>query len=125
MNSHSQAQHAYAATSAPTRTARGTEYSVVARITHRLRSAEMKGPGGFAALAEALHDNKRLWNIFAVDVADAANPLPRELKARIFYLAEFTHHHTRKVLAREASVEPLLDINTAILRGLRGGAAKT
>jgi flagellar protein FlaF len=73
-------------------------------------------------LAEALYDNRKLWGIFATDVADPGNPLPKDLKARLFYLAEFTNHHTSKVLAREASVEPLIDINTAILRGLRSGA---
>ncbi len=123
MNAQSQAQRAYSAASAPTRTLRGTEYEAVARITHRLRSAQARGADGFEALVHALHDNKKLWSIFAVDVADAGNPLPSELKARLFYLAEFTHHHTSKVLARQASVAPLLEINTAILRGLRTGAA--
>ncbi|SFT96306.1 flagellar protein FlaF [Sedimentitalea nanhaiensis] len=77
------------------------------------------GPAGFTSLAEALHDNRKLWNIFAIDVADPGNSLPKDLKARLFYLAEFTNHHTSKVLARQASVEPLLEVNTAIMRGLR------
>lgn len=123
MNAHSQAQRAYSAASAPTRTPRNMEYEAVARITHRIRSADQKGSEGFSALVEALYDNKKLWNIFAVDVADAANQLPEQLKAQVFYLAEFTQLHTSKVLAREATVEPLLEINTAILRGLRSGAA--
>jgi len=123
VNATIQAHRAYSAVSAPTRTPRGTEYEVIARITHRIRSANAKGAGGFVSLVEALYDNRKLWNIFAVDVADPKNPLPQELKARIFYLAEFTSFHTSKVLAREADVEPLLDINTAILHGLRSGAA--
>lgn len=120
MNALSQAHRAYSAVSAPTRTARGTEYEAVARITKRMRAANDQGATGFNALAQALHENRQLWNIFAVDVADPANSLPKELKARIFYLAEFTSHHTSKVLSRQATVDPLLDINTAILRGLRG-----
>ena len=123
MNAYSRAQRAYSAASAPTRTHRGTEYEAVARITHRMQSAAEKGPAGFVALVEALHDNKKLWNIFAIDVADANNTLPNDLKARIFYLAEFTHHHTSRVLAREVSVRALLDINKSVLRGLRGEAA--
>lgn len=121
MNALSQAQRAYSAASAPTRTARGIEYEAVARITARIRSAHQEGPSGFSALAEALHANRKLWNIFATDVADPGNPLPKDLKARLFYLAEFTSHHTSKVLARKATAEPLLEVNTAILRGLRGG----
>lgn len=99
------------------------EYEAVARITARLRSADQQGNQGFSALAEALYENNRLWNIFAVDVADADNQLPKELKAQVFYLAEFTQQHTSKVLARQATVAPLLEVNTAILRGLRSGAA--
>jgi len=121
VNALSQAQRAYSDASTPTRTDKRVEYEAVARITHRLRTAAQQGPGGFAALVEALHDNRKLWNIFAVDVADTANPLPKELRARLFYLAEFTIQHTSKVLAQKATVTPLLEINTAILRGLRGG----
>ncbi len=121
MNALSQAHRAYSAASAPTRTTRGTEYEAIARITTRIRAAEAKGTAGFAALAEALNDNRKIWTIFAIDVADKGNALPSELKARILYLAEFTNHHTSKVLARQANSEPLLEINTAILRGLRGG----
>lgn len=123
MNAVSRAQQAYAATAVPTRTDKSVEYDAVARITRRLRTAAQQGPAGFAELVEALHDNQRLWTIFAADVADAGNPLPRDLKARLFYLAEFTSHHTKRVLSREAGVDPLVDINTAVLRGLRNEAA--
>lgn len=122
MHPLSQAQRAYSAASAPTRTSKSVEYDAVARITHRLRSAAAS-PNGFANLAEALRDNGKLWTLFAAEVADRANPLPADLKARLFYLAEFTLQHTRKVLSGKASVEPLLDVNTAVMRGLRGGNA--
>jgi flagellar protein FlaF len=118
-----QAQRAYSAASAHTRTPRNLEYDAVARITHRLKSADKKGGEEFPTLVEALHENRKMWNIFAADVADTANKLPQELKAKIFYLAEFTSQHTSKVLARQANVAPLLEINTAILHGLRSGAA--
>ena len=87
-----------------------------------MRAAHDNGSAGFAALTEALHANRKLWKIFAIDVADPGNKLPKDLKARLFYLAEFTSHHTSKVLARQATAEPLLEINTAILRGLRSEA---
>lgn len=123
MNALSQARQAYSASLSPSRTPRGTEYEAVARITHRLRSASQMGADGFVALAEALHDNNRMWRLFATDVADPENALPGELRARLFYLAEFTRHHTSKVLARQESVDPLLEVNAAILAGLRNGAA--
>ncbi len=112
-------QHwAYSDTAAPVRTGRGLEYDVLARITRRISEADRRGH--FPDLVAALHDNSRLWTVFATQVADRDNGLPRDLRARIFYLARFTHHHTPKVLSGAASVAPLVEINTAVMRGLRG-----
>lgn len=118
------ALRAYAEAAAPTRTPRGTEYDVMARITHRLIAAARKGRAGFAELSRAIHDNRQMWTILATDVADSKNALPAELRARVFYLAEFTQTHSSKVLKREATVAPLIEINSAVMRGLRqdGGA---
>ncbi|KAE9622788.1 flagellar biosynthesis regulator FlaF, partial [Parasedimentitalea maritima] len=77
---------------------------------------------GFNTLAAALTDNRRLWTIFMADIASPSNKLPQELKEHLVYLTEFTRQHTSKVLARQADVKPLVDINTAIMRGLRSGA---
>ena len=82
-------------------------------------------PPRSGALARAIHDNRSLWTALAADVAIETNPLPRPLRAQIFYLSEFTAQHSRKVLAGDASVDVLIDINTAVMRGLRGeGAAQ-
>ncbi|MGR3712000.1 MAG: flagellar biosynthesis regulator FlaF [Shimia sp.] len=115
------AERAYSQANAPTKTPRKMEYDVIARITHRLKDAAQQGKLGFAALAEAIHENRSLWTYLAVSVADDDNELPQQLRAQIFYLAEFTRQHSSKVLKGEASVRPLLEVNTAILRGLRGG----
>lgn len=119
MNATLQAQRGYSAISTTTGTAKSIEYEVIAKITRRMQKAASEGKSGFPALVAALHDNKKLWNLFAIDLADPGNKYPSELKARLFYLAEFTNHHTSKVLAREDSADPLLDINMSILRGLR------
>lgn len=116
----STARAAYAAPGAPTRTLRGTEYEAVARITQRLKDAAARADADFPALAAALVDNTRLWMAFAADVADEGNALPRPLRGQIFWLFDFTDRHTRKVLAGEAKPDILVDINLAILRGLRG-----
>lgn len=113
------ARAAYASPAAPTRTARSIEYDAFARVTHRLRIAIVSEHGSFAALARALHDNRGLWTTLAADVADADNGLPQALRAQIFYLAEFTGRHSSKVLAGQADAEVLVEINTAIMRGLR------
>lgn len=124
MNAAQLARTAYSPSRAGTMTERGTEYAVFARITHDLKSATDRGRPGFAALAAALHENRRLWRILAIDVADAANALPDDLRARIFYLAEFTDQHTRKILNGQDSAEALIEINTSVMRGLRANPGK-
>ncbi len=123
MNALELAQTAYGTAAAPTRTDRGAEYEVIARITRRMKAAADEGRRGFPALAAALHDNLQLWTIFAADVAAPDNRLPADLRARIFYLFEFTQQHTPKVMASGdgADAAVLVDINTAVMRGLRGG----
>jgi flagellar protein FlaF len=113
------ARTAYASSANPIRTPRGTEYEAFARITARLKAAGTAGSAGFAALVQALHDNRSLWTLLAADVAEADNGLTPDLRARIFYLAEFTFQHTSKVLAGEAGAEVLVEINSAVMGGLR------
>lgn len=118
MNASQLAQAAYAPTAAPIRTDRGTEYQAFAQITARIRAAHQKGRSGFGDLVLALHENRRLWTLLASDVASQNNTLPERLRAQIFYLAEFTQAHTSKVLAKTASPLALVEINTAMMRGL-------
>lgn len=118
MNATQLAQTAYRNQAQTIRTERGLEYDAFARITHHLGLAAAKGREDIHNLAAALHDNRRLWTILATDVADPENPLPQELRARIVYLAQFSHHHSTMVLNGDASIQPLIDINTAMMRGL-------
>jgi flagellar biosynthesis activator protein FlaF len=119
VNALNMAKTAYATNKAPIRTPRGTEYEAFARVTHRLKAAADKGDFGFADLAQALHLNRRLWTLLAADVAEKDNALPQDLRARIFYLSEFTTQHSRKVLRGEDTVDALIEINMAVMRGLR------
>ncbi len=117
MNAVALAKTAYNTSSrAPLRTSRGTEYDAFAKVTHQLGRAQT---ASFADLAAALHENRRLWTLLAADVAEVGNGLPDDLRARIFYLAEFTADHSRKVLSGEEEVSILIEINTAVMRGLR------
>ena len=122
MNALLKAKSAYSAAKAPTRTAKNFEYEVIARITRRMITSAQQGSDGFQDLVAALNDNRKLWSIFTVDLASKGNPYPDELKLSLLELAEFTRQHTSKVLQRKANVRPLVEINTAIMRGLRSGA---
>ena len=124
MNAYDMAQRAYSAHAAPIRTARGTEYDAISRVTRDLAAASVAVPLDHGALAAALHQNRRLWTLLAANVADGSNLLPASLRARIFYLAEFTEVHTRRVLRGTADSSALVDVNMAVMRGLSDGGAR-
>lgn len=123
MNVIQQARQAYAPANSPLRTGRSAELQAFSDATAGMRRASGNGPFDMPAIAAALHSNRRLWTLLAAEVADADNALPRALRAQIFYLAEFTMQHSAKVLRGEASIEPLIDINVAVMRGLAGPSA--
>ncbi len=114
------ARTAYARSRPTIRTDRQTEYDAFARITRQLQQAADGDAAAFPRLAAAIHDNRRLWTILAIDVAHPDNRLPEDLKSRILTLAQFTHRHGAKVLEGQASPDILIEINTAIMAGLRG-----
>ncbi len=114
------ARSAYARPEAPARTSRSVEYDLLARTTQRMSHSWGLRKDDFPAFVEALADNLRLWSTLAVDVAQPENGLPSALRAQLFYLYQFTTEHSRAVLKGAASVEVLVDINTAVMRGLRG-----
>jgi flagellar protein FlaF len=112
------ARTAYATPGTPARSPRRIEYDLFAQVTQRLKAAQ--SADNFANLTAALYDNEKMWLVLATDVAEPGNGLPESLRARLFYLYEFTAQHSRKVREGTASAEVLIDINTAIMRGLRG-----
>ena len=118
MNATEQARQAYAPAHSPIRSNRSIEYQAFSDIVGRMQEAAAAGRPGFRDLVHALADNRRLWTILATDVADSGNSLPQDLRAQIFYLAEFTDLHTSKVLRGDVGPEALIEINTAVMRGL-------
>jgi flagellar biosynthesis activator protein FlaF len=118
VDTFSQARTAYGGPSAATRTPRAIEYEAFARVTHRISAAAARGRAGFPDLAAALHDNRSLWALLAAMVADPGNELPDTLRAGLFNLAGFTQRHSAAVLAGTANAEVLVEINTAVMRGL-------
>lgn len=124
MNVQSIAESGYMQHAASTKSERRTEYDVLARVTHRLRKAAKNAKRDFPTFVSALNDNRELWRAFSLDVVHKNNKLPQELKARIFYLAEFTDAQTKKILSEKASVLPLLEINVAVMRGLSSEGGK-
>ena len=118
MNAVDMAKRAYGANATPVRTPRNTEYAVYARITKRIQSASSARSEDFIAHAHALHENRRHWPTLVVDDADKNNGLPDALRALIVYLQKFVNLHSGKVLRGKASSAPIVEINTAVMRGL-------
>lgn len=100
------------------RTDRDNEYTVVSRVTRLLQNALDSGDD--LAAIRATHANNELWIALAADLASPGNALPDELKAGLISLAMFSIRHGHKVLAENASIDPLIDINMQIMKGLRG-----
>jgi flagellar protein FlaF len=119
VNAQLLAQKAYAPTAPQVRSDRSIEHSVFSKATYRLRETEHNAKTNYPAFVTALYENQKLWTLVAMDVADGDNQLTQELRAQIFYLAEFTAVHTAKVLRNEATAAPLIEVNTSIMRGLR------
>jgi flagellar protein FlaF len=116
------AQRAYAPASPATHTARDVEYHAFAYVTGLMASAKdgKDQPGGFGKLAEAMFENVRLWLTLAADAASEANQLANQTRAQILGLANFARTHMDRVLNGEAEVDALIEINVAIMKGLRG-----
>ncbi len=119
MSANALTQNAYGDATRAIGTPRNVEYQVFSQITGRLNRASAEG-GPFSELAQALHENLRLWTVIVTDVTSAENGLPVALRGQLADLSKFTRSHTQKVLRQEADAAVLIEINTAVMRGLRG-----
>ena len=120
MTTNRSAHTAYDGAITSERPARQVEYEVFARVTRQMKQAASASPKDASGFTRAVHDNMRLWRVLSSDVAKPENALPPELRARLCYLGEFTRLHSRKALKGAADLSALIDINTAVMRGLRG-----
>jgi len=119
MTPHAGQHNAYGAATRAMGTPRTIEYQIFSQVTGQITRA-MREDRPFAELAEALNANQRLWTALTCDLAAAGNALPPQLKGQLVGLARFTQQHTARVLRREAEPDVLVEINTAVMRGLRG-----
>lgn len=120
LSSATAARSGYANAGAPTRSARDTEYALFAQVTSRMKAVDEKDKRAFVQLADAVRENQRLWGLLADDLSLETNGLPAELRAKLISLSVFIFQHSMVVLRGESSIGVLIDINTAVMRGLRG-----
>ena len=125
MSSASLAGNAYKSTTKATATPRNVEIQALSRLNGDLGMTEKKKSQDFPAYVKALSNNLKFWSIIGADAASSGSPLPAQLKAQLFYLYEFTQDHTLKIIRgdKTLTVDPLVEINTNVLNGLKGSPA--
>ncbi|MBM3570446.1 MAG: flagellar biosynthesis regulator FlaF [Alphaproteobacteria bacterium] len=106
----------YAATQTATENPRDTEYRLFARVTNALLNNQDANTTGYI---QAIDWNRRLWLTLQADLASEENKLPKELKAQLISLLIWVDKHSRKAMRGEETVAPLIEVNRAIMEGLR------
>ena len=76
------------------RTDRDNEYDAFARVTRRLKVADVAGRGAVAC--EAVHMNTQLWSALATDLALPDNALPDALKAQLLKYRDYIEGGMRR-----------------------------
>jgi flagellar protein FlaF len=99
---------------------REAEYRILALVTANLAKAVETGRADISQLAEAVHDNRRLWSLFAAQCAEPGNALSEATRAQIISLALFVDRHCSAVIRDGADIDPLIDINRTMMEGLAG-----
>lgn len=120
MYANTQAKAAYGQSGPALHSDSEIEYKLFAKVTSALARAKDLPQSEFSQLVSAVHDNQRLWTVLGTDVASPDNELSADLRAQLFYLFEFTLHHSAKVLDGDATVDALIDVNRSVMRGLSG-----
>jgi flagellar protein FlaF len=94
---------------------RDVEYRLFARVTNALMTNQDPKTTGFI---QAIDWNRRLWLTLQSDLADEGNKLPKELRAQLISLSIWVDKHSRKAMRGEETIQPLIDVNRAIMEGL-------
>ncbi len=114
--------HAYQTAAAQGESPRDIEYRLFGQVTRSLMDA--RTGADLTRTAAALAWNRQVWSVMAKDCADERNALPEQLRAGIISLALFVRKYSSEILRDGADIDPLIDINRAIMQGLeqRAGA---
>ncbi len=102
---------------------RQVEYRLLGQVTRALMDVQNADGRDTQALIDALDWNRRVWSAFAVDCARDGNAMPEGLRASIVSLSIFVSKHSSAVARSGDEIQPLIDINRAIMQGLAAGGA--
>ena len=96
---------------------RDIEHRLMGQITGEMISAR-DARKERAELAEPLHRNREMWNLFSADCAAPGNELPDQLRASIISLALWIDRFSSEVIAGRESVDDLIEVNRSVMEGL-------
>lgn len=100
---------------------RRLEGDVLLQVAQRLDDLRRRwSPELSAELEPALLHNRRLWTIFAAEMADDTAGLPLELRNNVASLAVFVFKRSLELLVKPAAepITALVEINRSIAAGL-------
>jgi len=109
---------AYQKTQRQSESPRDAEYRLFGQVTHALIEANKGDRTDFRKVVDALDWNRRLWSTLAVDCSSSANQLPPNVRAQIISLSIWVSRFSSEVAKTRGSLEPLIDVNRAIMQGL-------
>jgi flagellar protein FlaF len=103
---------------------RELEASLLLQAAARLQSVQESWEQKRAQLDEALLHNRRLWSIFIIEITDAKNPMPMNVRHNYAKIGLFVMNHTVTVMndPRPQHLGSLININREIAAGLLGRA---
>lgn len=113
---------AYSSVIRGTEDPREIEYRVLARATALLESASLPHAGP-ADLPTAIHENRMVWTAFAADLAAPENGWEAAMKARLLSLARWIFAESDRVIRENKPLQALIDVNRAVMAGLKPGSA--
>lgn len=113
MSQAATAQTAYSQATRISPSSRRIEFDAFSSVTSSLKAAK-----AFEDTALAVHKNTKLWSVLAKDLAHDENELPDQLRAGLLNLAIFSEAHGQAVLRGQKDVEPLIEVNHSVMRGL-------
>ncbi len=113
----------YARTQAQAERPQQTEVRALATVTGQLQKA--MDAGDHRALIEAVHLNRRLWNVFQCDLVHPDNGLPDHIKAQLLSLSIWVQKHSSEVMRGRKPATNLIAVNQDIMEGLKAQSGQS
>ncbi|MEM5518843.1 flagellar biosynthesis regulator FlaF [Henriciella sp. AS95] len=117
---HNLARKAYGDVTSRTATDKQIEYALFSEITNALKDVAAQDMPPPAIWAEAIDRNLQLWLALSIDLLNPSNQFDPQLRIGLINLGETVRRISHRVLAGEAELDELIDINEAIMAGLSG-----